>query len=189
MFRAAGIEVTNYADDTMLMSYLLNPNVRRHNMDDMAEDHLQYKTVTFSELVGKGKTAWPIGAVPLDRLAHYACEDAEVTLALRDALLPKVKKVNLENIDRELDVPLSKVLADIEFTGVHVDMEHLAELGKEYRKKIAAAEKKIYKHAGEEFNIASTKQLQAILFEKLNIDSKRKTEKGAMSTDQSVLKN
>ncbi|MFO1472669.1 MAG: DNA polymerase I [Turneriella sp.] len=187
VFRAAGIEVEGYADDTMLMSYLLNPNVRRHNMDDMAEDHLQYKTVTFSELVGKGKSALPIGAVPLDRLSHYACEDAEVTLALRDALLPKVQKVNLEKIYRELDVPLSKVLADIEFTGVHVDMEHLAELGKEYRKRIAAAEKKIYKHAGEEFNIASTKQLQAILFEKLNIDSTRKTEKGAMSTDQSVL--
>lgn len=187
VFRAAGIEVANYADDTMLMSYLLNPNVRRHNMDDMAEDHLQYKTVTFSELVGKGKTALPIGAVPLDRLAHYACEDAEVTLALRDALLAKVKAVDLEKIYHELDVPLAKVLADIEFTGVRVDMEHLAELGKEYRKKISAAERQIYKHAGEEFNIASTKQLQTILFEKLNIESSRKTEKGAMSTDQSVL--
>lgn len=187
VFRRAGIEVANYADDTMLMSYLLNPNIRRHNMDDMAEDYLHYKTVTFNELVGKGKGRLPIGAVSLDRLAHYACEDAEVTLALRDALLPKVKAVSLEKVYHEIDLPLAKVLADIEYTGIAIDVEHLAELGKKYKKKIAAAEKLIYKHAGEEFNIASTKQLQTILFEKLQIAPGRKTEKGALSTDQGVL--
>ncbi|HNL11238.1 MAG TPA: DNA polymerase I, partial [Turneriella sp.] len=187
VFRRAGIEVAGYAEDTMLMSYLLNPNIRRHNMDDMAEDHLHYKTVTFDELVGKGKGRLPIGAVPLDRLSHYACEDAEVTLALRDALLPKVKAASLEKVYQEIDVPLARVLADIEYTGIAIDVQHLAELGKEYKKKIAAAEKLIYKHAGEEFNIASTKQLQNVLFEKLQIASGRKTEKGALSTDQGVL--
>lgn len=187
VFRRAGIEVAGYADDTMLMSYLLNPNVRRHNMDDMAEDHLHHKTVTFDELVGKGKGRLPIGAVPLDRLSHYACEDAEVTLALRDVLLPKVKAASLEKVYHEIDVPLARVLADIEYTGIAIDVQHLAELGKEYKKKITAAEKLIYKHAGEEFNIASTKQLQTVLFEKLQIASGRKTEKGALSTDQGVL--
>ena len=187
VFRRAGIEVANYTDDTMLLSYLLDPNIRRHNMDDMAEDHLHYKTVTYDELVGKGKGRLPIGAVPLERLAHYACEDAEVTLSLRDVLLPKVKNCSLEKLYREVDVPLAKVIADIEYTGIAIDVQHLAELGKEYRKKIAAAEKQIYKHAGEEFNIASTKQLQTVLFEKLQIASGHKTEKGALSTDQSVL--
>ncbi|AFM13297.1 DNA polymerase I [Turneriella parva DSM 21527] len=187
VFRRAGIEVQNYTDDTMLLSYLINPNVRRHNMDDLAEDYLQYKTVSFDELVGKGKNRMPIGTVPLDRLSHYACEDAEVTLALRDALLPKVESMQLVQVYHEIDVPLAKVLADIEYTGICIDAAHLAELAKVYKKKIAAAEKQIYKHAGEEFNIASTKQLQTILFEKLQIASSRKTEKGAMSTDQSVL--
>jgi len=187
VFRTAGIEVANYGDDTMLMSYLLNPNVRRHNMDDMAEDHLGYKTVTFSELVGKGKSALPIGAVPLDKLAHYACEDAEVTLALKDAVLPKVEKAKLDKIYREIDLPLAKVIAEMEYDGVSIDLPHLAELSRDYKKKISAAEKKIYQLAGSEFNIASTKQLQEILFEKLKIESSRKTEKGAMSTDQSVL--
>lgn len=187
VFRKAGIAVANYADDTMLMSYLLNPNMRRHNMDDMAEDHLGYKTVTFSELVGKGKNALPIGAIPLERLAHYACEDAEVTLALRDVLLPKVKKAELEKIYREIDVPLAKVIAEMEYDGVSIDAPYLGDLAREYKKKISAAEKKIFQLAGEEFNIASTKQLQVILFEKLKIESSRKTDKGAMSTDQSVL--
>lgn len=187
VFRRAGIDVQNYADDTMLLSYLINPNVRRHNMDDLAEDYLHHKTVTFDELVGKGKNRMPIGTVPLDRLSHYACEDAEVTLALRDALAPKVEAMQLSRVYHEIDVPLAKVLADIEYTGVSIDAGHLAELAKVYKKKIATAEKQIYKHAGEEFNIASTKQLQTILFEKLQIESSRKTEKGAMSTDQSVL--
>jgi DNA polymerase I len=187
VFRTAGIEVANYADDTMLMSYLLNPNIRRHNMDDMAEDHLQYKTVTFSELVGKGKGALPIGAVPLDKLSHYACEDAEVTLALRDAVLPKVKKAESVEIYRDIDLPLAKVIAEMEYEGVSIDVPYLAELSRDYKKKIAAAEKQIYKLAGEEFNISSTKQLQTILFDKLKIESLRKTEKGAQSTDQSVL--
>ncbi len=187
VFRTAGIEVANYADDTMLMSYLLNPNVRRHNMDDMAEDHLQYKTVTFSELVGKGKGALPIGAVPLDKLSHYACEDAEVTLALRDAVFPKVKKAELDKIYHDIDVPLAKVIAEMEYAGVSIDLPYLAELSRDYKKKISTAEKQIYKLAGEEFNISSTKQLQTILFDKLKIESLRKTEKGAQSTDQSVL--
>lgn len=187
VFRAAGIDVANYTDDTMLMSYLLNPNQRRHNMDDMAEDHLQYKTVTFSELVGKGKGALPIGAVPLDRLSHYACEDAEVTLALKHAVFPKVKKAELAEIYYDIDVPLAKVIAEMEYDGVSIDVPYLGELSRDYKKKIAAAEKKIYQLAGEEFNIASTKQLQVVLFEKLKIESSRKTEKGAMSTDQSVL--
>jgi len=187
VFRAAGIEVQGYSDDTMLMSYLLNPNVRRHNMDDMAEDHLNYKTVTYAELVGKGKSALPIGAVPLDKLAHYACEDAEVTLALKGAVWPKVASVNLDKIYYDIDVPLARVLASLEYTGVCIDAPYLATLGKEYKKKIARAEKKIYELAGEEFNIASPKQLQVILFEKLKIESGRKTEKGALSTDQNVL--
>lgn len=187
VFRKAGIAVAHYADDTMLMSYLLNPNIRRHNMDDMSEDHLGYKTVTFSELVGKGKNALPIGAIPLDRLAHYACEDAEVTLALRDALLPKVKKAGLEEIYRGIDVPLASVIADMEYDGVSIDVPYLGELTREYKKKISTAERKIFELAGEEFNIASTKQLQVVLFEKLKIESSRKTEKGAMSTDQNVL--
>ncbi|MBS0619527.1 MAG: DNA polymerase I [Spirochaetes bacterium] len=187
VFRAAGVEVQGYSDDTMLMSYLLNPNVRRHNMDDMAEDHLAYKTVTFAELVGKGKSALPIGAVPLEKLTHYACEDAEVTLALKNAVWAKVESVNLDKIYRDIDVPLARVLANLEYTGVCIDAPYLATLGKEYKKKIARAEKKIYELAGEEFNIASPKQLQVILFEKLKIESGRKTEKGALSTDQSVL--
>ncbi|MBV6493215.1 MAG: DNA polymerase I [Turneriella sp.] len=187
VFRRAKIEVAFYKDDTMLLSYLLNPNIRRHNMDDMAADHLQYKTTTFSELVGKGKGALPIGAIPLDKLAFYAAEDAEVTYALKDTLLPKVEKVDLKKVYEEIDVPLAKVIADMEYDGVCIDVPYLNNLSAEYKKKIQKAEKKIFEIAGEEFNVASTKQLQEILFDKLQIESLRKTDKGAKSTDQSVL--
>ncbi|HRP68339.1 MAG TPA: DNA polymerase I [Turneriella sp.] len=187
VFRKAGIEVASYSDDTMLLSYLLNPNVRRHNMDDMAADHLQYKTMTFTNLVGKGKGALPIGAVPLDKLAFYAAEDAEVTLALKETVLPKVEAFGLTKVYHEIDVPMAKVIADIEYDGVCIDVPFLNNLAREYKKEIAAAEKKIFKLAGGEFNVASTKQLQEILFDKLEITPLRKTDKGAKSTDQSVL--
>lgn len=187
VFKKAGVEVEGYQDDTMLLSFLLNPNVRRHNMDAMAEDHLQYKTMHFDDLVGKGKARRPIGQIPLDKLGFYACEDAEVTLALFHALLPKVEKSMLETLYRPIDVPLAKVLASMEYTGVCIDVPYLAQLEKRYKLTIRTAQEKIYELAGEEFNIASPKQLQGILFQKLKIESTRKTEKGALSTDQSVL--
>ncbi|HOP62127.1 MAG TPA: DNA polymerase I [Spirochaetota bacterium] len=186
VLRRAGIELKGIEFDTMIASYLINPSDRRHNMDDLAEQYLNYKTITFKELTGTGKNAVPITEVPLDRLAEYAAEDADITLRLHNALKPLLEKNSQNELFTNIEMPLMSVLAEMEQTGVKIDTKHFDSMKKDTAKKLVEVEKNIYSSAGQEFNINSTKELSSILFEKLGLRTVKKTKTG-FSTDIQVL--
>jgi len=186
VLRRAGIELRGISFDTMIASYLINPSERRHNMDDLAEEYLKYRTITYKELTGTGKNAVPITEVPLDRLAEYATEDADITLRLHNALSPLLKKNELVDLFEKIEMPLMSVLADMEYTGVKIDTKHFEKMKKDTAAKLSDVEKSIYSAAGQEFNINSTRELSAILFDKLGLKTVKKTKTG-FSTDIQVL--
>jgi DNA polymerase-1 len=181
-----GVDLKAVSFDTMIASYLLNARVRRHNLDDMAEDYLGYKTITFDELVGTGRKKQNLFEIDPDKVTEYAGEDADITLRLNNILQLKIDQEKLRNIYSELEHPLIEVLKDIEMAGVSIDVEYFAKLSKQFEKKLAELVKRIHIHAHKEFNIASTKELQIVLFEELNLPSEKKTQTG-FSTDHSVL--
>ncbi len=182
-----GIEVQNVSDDTMIMAYVLDPNRRRFNMDDLAADLLGYKTISYDELTGTGRKRQALVSLPLDRLAEYAAEDAEVTLRLYEILREQLVTAGLEKLYREIDMPLVHILVEMETHGVSIDTKKLAEFCRELEKRLKNIENSIYEKAGEKFNINSTKELQRILFEKLAVRTVKKTTTGAQSTEAAVL--
>ncbi|MBN1499407.1 MAG: DNA polymerase I [Spirochaetes bacterium] len=186
IFRNAGIRMKNIYFDTMIASYLIDPSVRRHNMDDMAEFFLNYKTTTYNQLVGKGKYQLPISEIPLDEVTAYACEDSDITLRLYHVLKRKLEENDLMKLFSEIEMPLLSVLADMEITGVKIDPAYFAELSALNDRNLIAVEKKIIELAGENFNINSTKELSYILFTKLGLKPVKKTKTG-LSTDITVL--
>ena len=155
-------------------------------MDDLAEKYLNYKTITFKELVGTGKNAISITDVPMDRLAEYAIEDADITMRLYNIFAPMLKEKGLEKLFNEIELPLIEVLAEMEISGVKIDTIHFDEMKKNTLSMLSDIEKNIYREAGQEFNINSTKELSAILFEKLGLKTVKKTKTG-FSTDIKVL--
>ncbi|HUT32548.1 MAG TPA: DNA polymerase I [Planctomycetota bacterium] len=164
-----GIEVRGVAFDTMVESYLLDPSQRQHNLDLLALKHLNFRKIPTSELIGKGKAQISMRDVPLAKVAAYACEDADVTLRLHHLFLPKLEDADLDDLYHDVEVPLVGVLARMESRGVRVDLDLLAALSAEFAGKIDALVAQIYQLAGEEFNVNSTQQLGAILFDKLQI--------------------
>jgi len=172
--------------DTMIASYLINPSERRHNMDDLAEKYLNYKTITYKELTGTGKNAVPLVEVPLDRLAEYATEDADITFRLYKLFKPMLDEQNLTELFETMEMPLLSVLGDMEYTGVKIDTAHFEKMKKTIVERVKEIEIKIYKSAGQEFNINSTKELSSILFDKLQLKTAKKTKTG-FSTDIQVL--
>lgn len=187
VLREAGIELRGIAFDTMIASYLLNPSERNHNMDDMAKRHLGYTTITYNDLVGKGKKAVPITDIPLERLAEYAIEDADITLRLYNFFHPKIKSdEEIAALFREVEMPLVEVLAKMEWYGVKIDLPHFKKLADENDAMLKRAEKKIYDIAETRFNINSTKELSDILFNRFKLKPVKKTKTG-FSTDISVL--
>jgi len=186
VLRNAGINLRGIHFDTMIASYLINPSERRHNMDDLAEKHLNYKTITFKELVGTGKNAVSITDVPMDKLAQYAIEDADITFRLYNVFSPILKKKGLVKLFNEIELPLIDVLASMEISGVKIDTPHFDAMRKNTMSMLAEIEKNIYKEADQEFNINSTKELASILFEKLGLKTVKKTKTG-FSTDIKVL--
>ncbi|MCB1309136.1 MAG: DNA polymerase I [Leptospiraceae bacterium] len=181
-----GIQMPAPFFDTMIASYLCNPNVRRHNMDDMAMDLLQVDTIKYEDVVGSGRNKKTMDQIDPEQIRDYACEDADITLQLHAALLPQLKRKKLESVNADIELPLVPVLADMEREGVAIDRDYFKKLSADYEKKLSGIEKKIYKAVGYEFNINSTKELQKILFEDLNLPKGKKTKTG-YSTDQSVL--
>ncbi len=168
----SGVNLQGISFDTMIASYLLNPGTRQHSLDKLAFSELGHQMMSFEDLCGKGKSQIPITEVPIDKLSYYACEDADITWQLYEKLLEQIKKANsLDEVLNNIEVPLIDVLGTMERNGVLLDQEFLAGMQKDLAKKISSLEKKIYKHAGQEFNIASPKQLKEILFEKLAISS------------------
>ncbi len=172
--------------DTMIASYLINPSELRHNMDDLAQKYLNYKTITFKELVGTGKNAIALTDLPMDRLAEYAIEDTDITMRLYNIFAPMLKENGLEKLFNEIELPLINVLAEMEITGVKIDTLHFDEMKKNTLAMLNDIEKNIYREADQKFNINSTKELSAILFEKLGLRTVKKTKTG-FSTDIKVL--
>ena len=186
VLKRAGIVLRGIVFDTMIASYLLNPSERNHNLDDMASNYLNYTTITYKELVGRGKDAVPITDVPLERLADYAVEDADITLRLFNLLKPKLAEEGLDDLFQNIEMPLMEVLALMEWHGVKIDPDHFRRMGEDNQVLLDMAEKNIFKAAGGEFNINSTRELAEILFNRLKLKPLKKTKTG-FSTDISVL--
>ena len=185
VFNRLGINLTGIAYDTMLGSYLLKPGDRKYNMDDLALTYLDYKTITYEELVGSGKNKIALYDIEPTKVADYAGEDADITLRLFNALSPKTESWP-KKILEDIELPLIEVLAKMEMRGVLVDGDYFQSLSKQFEKKIQEHQKQIYFFAGREFNINSTKELQSVLFEDLRLPTQKKTQTG-FSTDHSVL--
>ncbi|MCR9143957.1 MAG: DNA polymerase I [bacterium] len=186
VLRNWGLDLPAPYFDTMIASYLCNPNVRRHNMDDMAVDLLGYETIKYAEIVGSGRNKKTMAEIPPAEITDYACEDADITYQLHDKLVPALKLHKLEAVQKDIEVALVPVLTDMEMEGVAIDVKYFQSLSTEYAKKLKKLEKQIHKAAGYEFNINSTKELQKVLFEDLKLPTGKKTKTG-YSTDQSVL--
>ena len=187
VFANHGIEVQGVAFDTMLESYIQN-STGRHNMDDLAERYLGHKTIVFEEVAGKGKNQLTFDKIALDVASEYAAEDADVTMKLHQTLFPELEKTpTLLKLFNEIEMPLVRVLSHIERNGVLIDPQKLLAQSQEIEQRLAEVEAEVHQVAGLEFNLASTKQLQEILFEKLGLPVKKKTPKGAPSTNEEVL--
>ncbi|MDH4217418.1 MAG: DNA polymerase I [Candidatus Aminicenantes bacterium] len=163
--------------DTMVLSYLLEPNWGKHNLTKLALNYLQVKTIPYEEVVGKGKNELTMNAVDIDRVAPYACQDADLALKLAEKLWPKVKEKKLDLLYRKIEHPLINVLADMETWGVKIDPERLKDLSEELQESLDRYEGKIFDISGEQFNIHSPSQLAYILFEKLGLPASRRTKK------------
>ena len=187
VFANHGIEVQGVAFDTMLESYTQN-STGRHNMDDLAERYLGHKTIAFEEIAGKGKNQLTFDKIALDVASEYAAEDADVTMKLHQTLFPELEKTpTLLKLFNEIEMPLVRVLSHIERNGVLIDPQKLLAQSQEIEQRLVEVEAEVHQAAGQEFNLASTKQLQEILFEKLGLPVKKKTPKGAPSTNEEVL--
>lgn len=184
-----GLEVAGPLFDTMLAHFLLDPD-GRHNMDYLAETYLRYQPVSIETLIGrKGLQQGNMRDVPLERIAEYAAEDADVTLQLKTVLEPQLADSGMMQLFEEVEMPLVPVLAEMEFQGVALDTEFLYNYSRLLQREIEQTEQSIYELAGRRFNIASPKQLGEILFEHLSIPYEgKKTRTGQYSTDEETLR-
>ncbi|MFY0591732.1 DNA polymerase I [Roseivirga sp.] len=174
--------------DTMLAHYLIDPDTR-HNMDVLAENYLNYSPVSITELIGKkGSKQGNMRDVPVHQVVEYAGEDADITLQLKQSLSPLLADGDLKKLFNEVEIPLMHVLADVEYNGVKIDTSVLAAMSKELEEESRIARDEIFAMAGEEFNVASPKQLGVILFDKLKlVDKPKKTKTGQYATGEEIL--
>ncbi|WP_417443113.1 DNA polymerase I [Joostella sp.] len=174
--------------DTMIAHYLINPDMR-HNMDILAETYLNYSPVSIETLIGKkGKNQRSMRSVALEEQTEYAVEDADITLQLKNIFEKELPNLNAKKLFDEIEAPLVKVLAEMEIEGINLDEEFLFSLTKDLNSDILRLESAIFEQAGEEFNLASPKQLGLILFDKLKlVDKPKKTKTGQYSTAEDVL--
>ncbi|WP_293003392.1 DNA polymerase I [Nevskia sp.] len=183
-----GVNVRGVAFDTMLESYVLDAAGNRHDMDTLAEKYLNHKTISFSDVAGKGKGQLTFNQVAIDQATQYSAEDADITLRLHEALFPKLAaEPALRSVFETLEMPLVPVLAGMEFAGVKVDTALLARVSTELAKRMDEIQAECFAAAGGEFNLGSPKQLQVILFDQLKLRVVSKTPKGDPSTAENVL--
>ncbi len=174
--------------DTMLESYVLDSVSSRHDMDTLSETHLGHTPVPFTEVAGKGKSQLTFDQIELEKAAHYAAEDADVTLRLHHALMPQLTaKPGLHKIFTELEMPLVSVLSRIEDNGVLIDDAMLLQQSQQLAMSMQESESRAYELAEGEFNLASPKQIQEILYDRMGLPVLKKTPKGAPSTAEDVL--
>jgi DNA polymerase-1 len=183
-----GVELSGNLFDTMLAHYVIEPDGKR-SMDLLSAKYLGYEPVHIEELIGKkGKTQGNMRDVELAKIKEYASEDADITLQLKNVFVPLLKKKEVEKVFNEVENPLVKVLVDMEYEGIKIDVDFLAEYSKELEKEAKKAEESVYKQAGVRFNLASPKQLGEVLFDKLKLDpSAKKTKTGQYQTGEDVL--
>ena len=183
-----GVELKGQLWDTMIAHYLIQPELH-HNMDYMAEVYLHYKTIHIDELIGpKGKNQRSMRDLSPTLVYEYACEDADITLQLKNKLEQELKQHDCERLFYDIEMPLMPVLAEMEMNGVCLDTASLAETSKQFTTRMNEIEQRIYELAGEQFNIASPKQVGEILFDKLKIVEKaKKTKTGQYVTSEEVL--
>ncbi|MCA9234101.1 MAG: DNA polymerase I [Planctomycetales bacterium] len=182
----AGLQLQGTAFDTMVASYLLDAGERSHNLDQLALKYLDHQTTKIDELIGKGKSQLRMDQVPVAAVGDYAAEDADVPLRLMPLLEERLAAEQLTELNEAVETPLIEVLAELEYRGVYVDVERLAELSELYTARLGALEVEIEELAGHPLNIASPKQLAELLFTELGLPVIKKTKTGA-STDASVL--
>ncbi|GAB6069017.1 DNA polymerase I [Thiomicrorhabdus hydrogeniphila] len=183
-----GISLKGMQFDTMLESYSLNSVATRHNMDDLALKYLNHRTTHFEEIAGKGKKQLTFNQIEIETAAHYAAEDADITLQLHQTLWQQLEaEPTLKKVFTDIEMPLMPVLAHMERNGVLLDTDMLAIQSEEISKKLTDLEQKAHLIAGENFNLNSSKQLQVILFENLELPIIKKTPKGQPSTAEPVL--
>jgi len=185
VLRSHGIEVNNFYFDTMLASYVIDPD-QKHGMDNLSMKYLKYKPIPLTELIGLKKDPSKIFDVDLNKLSHYSAEDADITYRLFEILDKELKKDHLTQVAYKIEFPLVKVLEDMEREGVNVDKQAFNDLSKDLAILLNNYTKEIYSLAGEEFNINSPQQMQKILFDKLRLTTGKKTKTG-YSTDARSL--
>lgn len=182
------VEIAGNIFDTMLAHYVIEPDGKR-GMDILSAKYLGYEPVHIEELIGKkGKSQGNMRDVELDKIKDYAAEDADITLQLKQVFVPLLKTKEVEKVFNEVENPLVKVLTDMEYEGIKVDVDFLADYSKELEKDAKKAEEGVYKQAGVRFNLSSPKQLGEVLFDKLKLDpSAKKTKTGQYQTGEDVL--
>ena len=186
IFKKYGIHLKSF-EDTMLLSYALDSGLNRHNLDILAKIHLDHENIKYKDVAGTGKSEVTFDQVKIIDSYRYACEDADVTLKLYNIFKERLVKEKCFHVYENLEIALVDVLARMECQGIKIDKKILSQLSETFAKNLKVLEKKIYKIAGEEFNIGSTKQLGDILYEKLKISGTKKTKKGNFATNVNVL--
>ena len=185
--RRAGVTLRGLEFDTMLASYVLDPGRRSHGLDVLALEFLDHTMTSYDQLCGKGRSQLPFDVVPVEAARDYSCEDADMTLRMRAVFEPQLESQGLAALFHEVEVPLVDVLAEMEWTGIAIDVPWFQSLKERFQRERERVEQEIYAEAGEEFNINSNPQLRRILFEKLELPSRKRTATGP-STDASVLR-
>ena len=186
LFRSVGVNLAGLDFDTMLASYVLDPGRRSHGLDVLALEFLDHTMTSYADLCGKGRGAIPFDECPVDAARDYSCEDADMTLRIRRVFEPQLETHELTRLFDGVEIPLVDVLAEMEWTGIAIDLPLFASLKQRFQNERETVEKQIYAEAGTEFNINSNPQLRDILFGKLNLPVLKKTSTGP-STDASVL--
>ncbi|MFA9418565.1 MAG: DNA polymerase I [Gammaproteobacteria bacterium] len=188
IFIGEGIQLQGIAQDTMLQSYVLNSTATRHNMDALAKYYLNQDTIHFEDIAGKGAKQKTFNQIEIPQASDYAAEDADITLQLYDCLGTQLQEdERLNSVYETIEMPLVEVLLKLEQNGVLIDPVMLQSQGAEVDRKLGGIETSVYEHAGEVFNLSSPKQIQAILYDKLQLPVLRKTPKGQPSTAEDVL--
>lgn len=188
VLRREGIKLQGLHLDTMVLSYLLEPNWGKHDLERLAAFYLQEAKIPFNSLAGKGKQQLTIDLVPVEKTTEYACQDSHLAISLSQVLWPKIESQKLDRLYLEIELPLIEVLAEMEIAGVKLDLNLLNNLASELGAQLSLLEKKIYEQAGLEFNLNSPQQLSQVLFHKLNLPASKKTRaSGVWSTATEIL--
>ena len=183
-----GVHLQGVSFDTMLASYLINPSKRAHNLDQIALDFFDHKTITYREVTRKNKKSSCFSEVPIEEATPYACEDADITLMAYHLFVPMLNEMGLRKLLEKVEMPLVPVLMRMEMKGVCIDDEKLRAVSRSFEHQLEEIENNIYSLAGEKFNIKSSQQMGRILFEKLQLPVQKKTKKKTgYSTDVTVL--